>query len=376
MKHQEHKQKSNSSSVVLAVICFLLTALMLICLLHTGRTEQVTANNGKTTETFDQELTNLLSTELGGNAETISQTLTLQDSDLIAPIPDPNCFGTAASPEEMADILKAAESKLNLSSPLFTTETPIKEGSTIQYYLDDTIYAVTWKQTVNRGTYTFSEVKIAHPSQFRRFLSEGTYNSGILLRPTEMASSVNAVTASAGDYYSYRHFGIVVNNGIVYRSNGQLLDTCYIDDNGDLLFTFAREIDGKEAVQSYVDDHNIRFSLSFGPVMLFNGQNMVPKTYNSGEINQTFPRAALCQIDALHYVLVCANEEKPDYQLPTVSMFAESLAELGIPTAYALDGGQTASIVFNNRLINTVSYGSQRKISDIIYFATAAGQEQ
>ena len=104
--------------------------------------------------------------------------------------------------------------------------------------------------------------------------------------------------------------------------------------------------------------------------------NKVPMTYNSGEINQTFPRAALCQIDQLHYVMVCANDEKPDYQLPTVSQFAESLADLGIPTAYALDGGQTASIVFNDQLINTVSYGSQRKTSDIIYFATAVENEQ
>ena len=30
---------------------------------------------------------------------------------------------------------------------LFTTQTPVKPGSTIHYYLDDTIFAVTWKQT-------------------------------------------------------------------------------------------------------------------------------------------------------------------------------------------------------------------------------------
>ena len=47
------------------------------------------------------------------------------------------------------------------------------------------------------------------------------------------------------------------------------------------------------------------------------------------------------------------------------------LLDLGVPTAYALDGGQTATIVMNDRLINKVSYGSQREISDILYFATA-----
>ena len=103
---------------------------------------------------------------------------------------------------------------------------------------------------------------------------------------------------------------------------------------------------------------------------------MVPFYYNSGEIGEHYPRAALCQLDTLHYVVVSANQEAPDYLLPTVQQFAENLAELGIPTAYALDGGQTASIVFNDQLINTISYGAQREISDIIYFATAAGAEQ
>jgi exopolysaccharide biosynthesis protein len=74
---------------------------------------------------------------------------------------------------------------------------------------------------------------------------------------------------------------------------------------------------------------------------------------------------------SLHYVVVTANTEEPNYSIPTVAEFGRRLLEMGVPTAYALDGGQTAAIVMNNQLINTVSYGSQREISDIIYFATA-----
>ena len=40
-------------------------------------------------------------------------------------------------------------------------------------------------------------------------------------------------------------------------------------------------------------------------------------------------------------------------------------------TAYALDGGQTATIVTGNERMNDVDYGGERDISDIIYFATA-----
>lgn len=376
MKHPNRSRKSNISLGFAACISCGLSAVMLLSLLHAGSGNSTPVLKAETAEVFEQQIDALLSTETDSDVVTVHSTRILQDSDLIAPEPNPDCFGTATDPHELGGVLKAAEQMLGIDSPLFTVDTPIKEGTEIQYYLDDTIFAVTWKQSVEGCTYTFSEVKIAHASQFRRFFSEGKYNSGILHTTTEMAASVNAVTASSGDYYSYRPFGIVVNDGVVYRANGELLDTCYIDDNGDLLFTYAREINGKDAVQSYVDENNIRFSLSFGPVMLSDGFNMVPFYYNSGEINQNFPRAALCQMDTLHYVLVAANHEAPDYQLHTISRFAENLAALGIPTAYALDGGQTAAIAFNNQLINTVSYGAQREISDILYFATAADHEQ
>ena len=47
------------------------------------------------------------------------------------------------------------------------------------------------------------------------------------------------------------------------------------------------------------------------------------------------------------------------------------LVALGITKAFALDGGQTATIIANDKLINRPTYGTQRQISDIIYFATA-----
>ena len=247
----------------------------------------------------------------------------------------------------------------------------VKEGSVVSYYLDETILAITWKQVVDDGVYTFSEVKIGHPSQFRRFLADNQFGSQKRYTTTEMAQTVNAVVGASGDYYGYRSIGIVVNNGQIFRDRGQLLDTCYIDDSGDLLFTYAGEISDTDILKQYIEDHHIRFSLSFGPVMIENGANCVPANYNSGEINRDYARAALCQLGKLHYLIVAANMENPYLSVPTVHEFAENLVHMGIPKAYALDGGQTATIAMNCQLMNKVSYGSQRRISDIIYFATA-----
>lgn len=331
----------------------------------TGRAEIAAA--------FQREITNRISPMLAQDVPTITvkKTYQLNDGNLVAPKPNPESYGRTDDPNLMQPVLEQAAELLDGQTTLFSADVQIKEGSAITYYLDETLFAVTWKQVVDGCCYTFAEVKIADASQFRRFLADGKYNSGQLYTTTEMASAVNAVVASSGDYYGYRSIGIVVNNGHVYRGRGHYLDTCYIDDQGDLLFTYAGEITDEQTAQSYVDQNNVRFSLCFGPVMVRNGEYCVPADYNSGEINSPYARAALCQWDKLHYVVVTANNEDPCYNLPRVSEFGRNLQEMGIPTAYALDGGQTAAIAMNNQLMNTVSYGSQREISDIFYFATA-----
>ena len=356
------------------VISLVLTAGLLWLLLpHAGGSLAATQTNVGIMDKFDRYVANNIMVEMGSKVGMeVKQSYWLSDSDMVAPEPDQAAFGQAEDPASLQWLLDDAAELLNGQKTLFTTETPIKEGSTIHYYLDDTIFAVTWKQIVNNCVYTFSEVKIAHASQFRRFLSEGQYGSGVLHTTTEMSASVNAVVASAADYYSYRRGGVVVNNGIIYRSEGTtFLDTCFINDEGDLLFATRGKLKDKAAVEQFVEENNVRFTICFGPLLLLDGEYCAPPTYSLGEITENFPRAALCQMDQLHYVLVAANMEDHYYGRPSISSFAKSLQAMGIPTAYTLDGGQTATIVMNDQLINTVSYGSEREISDIIYFATA-----
>ena len=352
----------------------LLATAALFCLLLTHSGPQPTSQtNAGIMDKFDRFVTNSIMVELSDHVGAeIERTYWLSDSDMVAPEPDQASYGETGNPAMMRFVLEDAAKILDGQKTLFTTETPIKEGSLIHYYLDETIFAVTWKQVINNCVYTFSEVKIAHPSQFRRFLSEGQYGSGVLHTSSEMAASVNAVVASAGDYYGYRQAGVVVTNGTLHRSSGSgFLDTCFINEEGDLLFARRGELAGEEAITQYVEDNNVRFTLCFGPLMLLDGEYCVPHTYSLGEVNDNYPRAALCQMDKLHYVVVAANMEDTYYGRPSVITFAKSLQALGIPTAYTLDGGQTATIVMNDQVINTVSYGSEREISDIIYFATA-----
>ena len=369
MKKQQPEQKQVPLFLIF-VSCLIVAAVLLAMLTVTNGAAAPASVETNLQAVYQQKLNNQISEALDGLVP-IKRVYTLNDSEIVAPEPNPECYGQVETPQQMQEILERASELLDGQKTLFTIQTEIVEGTPIRYYLDDTIFAITWKQPVDNCVYTFSEVKIAHASQLRRFLSEGKYNSGILHTTTEMSESVNAVVAASGDYYGYREIGIVVNDGKVYRDRGHFLDTCYIDKNGDLLFTYAGEFTEREPLQAFVDENDIRFSICFGPVMVLDGEYRVPERYNSGEINNPYARAALCQLGELHYAVVAANAEDPYFSMPTVAKFGKRLQEMGIPVAYTLDGGQTASIVMNDQLINSVSYGSQREISDIFYFATA-----
>lgn len=287
-----------------------------------------------------------------------------------APKADADGFGATTDPALMSDVIKKAEKLLSGQKMYFSPDIEIVEGSEIRYYLDETIFVITWKQAINYSVYTFSEVKIADPSQLRRYLSGGEYGSGKLAIPTELANNVNAIVASSGDYYAFRNAGVIVYEGEVCRVSPGA-DTCYIDSDGNMHFTLATEKITEESAKQFVKDNRISFSVAFGPVLVRNGEKCRFSGYNLGEIGSSFARAALCQMDDLHYLLMNANAEGKHSSYQTMYQFADVVYETGCRDAYALDGGQTAVIVMDGELMNQVTRGYQRKISDIIYFATA-----
>lgn len=319
---------------------------------------------------FDMYMTNGISTALEG-VLAVEKVYWLRDEDPVAPEPNLACYGQTDDPASLQWLLDASANLLDGQELLFSTDIPIKKGTTINYYLDDTILVITWKQLINNRVYTISEVKIAHASQFRRFLAGGVYGSDKQFVTTEMAQSVNAVVASSGDFYKNRRQGIIVYEGEVKRVDGKYVDTCCVDDNGDLIFIGAGEITDMETAQAFVEENNIRFSLAFGPILVENGVRCEPDSYALGQINEDYARAALAQMDKLHYLLVTINAEGIYLKAADVHELAGTMERFGCEMAYTLDGGQTAVIAMNGEAMNHVLFGYQRRISDIIYFATA-----
>lgn len=297
----------------------------------------------------------------------------LDDMNVVAPKPDAAKFGTTDDPASLQWLVDGAQELLDGQQLLFSTDVELWEGSQITYYLDDTILSITWQQAIDGAIYTFNEVKIAHGSQFRRYIADDTYRTRNEYYGTEMSTLVNAVTGANGDYYNYkfRSYGTVVYKGEVFRAN-PAVDVCFVDDKGEMILLTREEIAALESMEDFVAQNNIRFSIAFGPIMVRDGQNAVPSGYYVvGEIRGKYPRACLGSLGQLHYLTVTAGQTGSYRNMPTVSELADRMISYGCDKAYSLDGGQTGMIFTNNQVQSVLNYRYQRKVSDIFYFATA-----
>ena len=369
---QAGEQSMKKNRCVLFCGLVVLTAALLagMLLVPSGKTKTQTGARLDVAGKYMMRVNNQISDALEGIAS-VKKTYWISEDAVAAPKPDPKRYGKTDDPKSLQWLLDEAEEVLEGQKLLFTTDVELLEGSEVTYYLDETILAITWKQAVQNMAVTYSEVKIMDPSQFRRFLAGGEFGSGKLLLTTEMAETVNAVVACSGDFYSYRPDGTMISGGVARRANYAIPDLCFVDKKGDLILTRYDYLPTLEAAQKFADENEIVFSLAFGPILVKDGKRCEMLNYPVGEVDENYTRAAICQMDSLHYLFVACNREGACYYAPSINVFAQCVAETGCKQAYNLDGGQTATVVMNNELINHVNYGSQRKISDIIYFATA-----
>ena len=371
-----HSKKSLKT--VLAVLFLLVESILLI---YIGYLSNVIAENRQTEpggaasvqimDSFDALIARTAK-ETEDAIRNFPKVFWLGDDVQKAPAANPDCYGTAQNPCDLLPVLDQASSLLNGQQTLISEDVVLKPDSQITYYLDETILAVTWKQIMDNYVYTISEIVVSHPSQFRRHLSGGTYGSVERYTVRQMSQQVNAVVGSSADFYMAREYGTKVYDGIVRSVNlSNACDICYIDRNGDLLFSYRGEMTDPDTIQKFVDDHGISFSISFGPILVDNGIRCEPERYALGETNKEYSRAALCQMGPLHYLVVVANSENKYFGTPTIHDFARNIEKLGCQKAYALDGGNTGNIVMNGELMNIPALGHERLVSDIIYFCTA-----
>ncbi len=334
--------------------------------------QMVTAFSGGIT-TLDTFANNLKSEALA-EITYIPKRYTIAEEALLAPAPNAEKFGATADIEEIKALY--ASSKLTEGRTLFFDETANFKGKEFRYYMDETIFVVAWKELYQGKYCAFAEVFIADPSQFRRKLAADTYGSGIQKTASQLARESNAVIAMNGDYYKYRSEGITVYQRELYRFRPQKLECCHINTAGDMLFTYAGDLPTEADARTYIEQNDVLFTLTFGPVLVANGElHSFARDYLLGQGMQYYSRAALGQSGSCHYLLMNLNYGYGS-RGATLAEEAKIMQGKGCENAYALDGGQTAEMVIQNRVFNAIDYGNERMVSDIIYFGTALPEEE
>ena len=345
-----------SQHIPIKIAALLLSLVLLAGLLSSGSimnlTEVTLSSNDR--DSFFRSSSNLLLSDAMGEVHKIPRVYTLGMGEYLTPEPDQSKF-TKIEDEERKNY----------------------DGTPIDYYKDETIEVKCWKEKTKYGIITFAEVWIAHPSQFRRALVDNVISKNHLDHPQNIFSKTNGVLGMSGDYCAYRPYGIEILYGNLIRDNvGKHLtpkmDILVYDTDGN----FSVYESKKDFFETDVYKENkIIHTLAFGPMLIddykVSSQKDKLYKYQNGRPWEVWPRAAICQFDYEKHYLLCRLGQPG----ATMENFAKEINKKGVRLAYALDGGQTGTIMFNKKIVNEPAFDGTRAISDIIYFATAVPEE-
>jgi exopolysaccharide biosynthesis protein len=177
-----------------------------------------------------------------------------------------------------------------------------------------------------------------------------------------MAENNDAVLTISGDFYGNSEEGVVIRNGVLYRSVVNDADICVLFTDGTMKTYSPEEFDVDEVIQKGAWQ-----AWTFGPELLDGSGNVLSSFNTTSYLNEENPRCALGYIEEGHYIFVVVDGRDVGYSKgATLSELAQIMSDEGCLTAYNLDGGKSAAMVFDGEYVNQPSEGG-RTISDIVY---------
>ena len=214
-----------------------------------------------------------------------------------------------------------------------------------------------------------ADIYVADVRCFRSWFAGGTYGHSITQDVMEMAEDSGALLAMTGDFYGYQQSGIVLRNGALYRDTESDADLCVLYDDGGMVTYSPGTLDLQAAV-----DGGAWQIWSFGPMLLDNEGNIPEEINNYRMINARNPRAAVGYYEPGHYCFAVFDGRQTGYSSGVqFEDMAALFHALGCRTAYNLDGGNSAQMVFDGARVNSPSSGG-RHVSDILMIGEVDGE--
>ena len=211
-----------------------------------------------------------------------------------------------------------------------------------------------------------ADVEVTDGTSILSAFANNTYGRNITDTTSDMAEENNAVLAINGDYYGARQSGYVIRNGVVYRNQGSNGEDMVISKDGTLSFISESDTTTDSLIQKQAWQ-----VLSFGPVLVENGQIAVTENDEVGMAMASNPRTAIGTVAKNHYLFVVSDGRTSESAGLRLYELANFMKSLGATNVYNLDGGGSSTMVFQGEVVNNPTTNgnkiSERAVSDILY---------
>lgn len=216
-----------------------------------------------------------------------------------------------------------------------------------------------------------ADVEVTDGTSILSAFANNTYGRNITDTTSDMAEENNAVLAINGDYYGARQSGYVIRNGVVYRSQGSSGEDMVISKDGSLSFISESDTTTDSLMQKQAWQ-----VLSFGPVLVENGQVAVSENDEVGMAMASNPRTAIGTVAKNHYLFVVSDGRTSESAGLSLYELANFMKSLGATNVYNLDGGGSSTMVFQGEVVNNPTTNgnkiSERAVSDILYIGKSS----
>ena len=236
--------------------------------------------------------------------------------------------------------------------------------------------------------YCVAEVYASETSPLFTILTEPTAKrvAGFnLVYPDELVAANPVMLAVSDDYYGYRHqrilsgatwpVGIILRNGEIFykktRNSAKRrpfppLDTLAVYRDGSMKTRLCDE----QTAEQYLAEGALQV-FSFGPWLIRDGKiNETEAGSKAVYLNYSEPRCAVGMVEPYHYILVVVGVPNKDKYLGAKGEWLiAKMQEYGCTEALNLDGGGTASMLFNGKVIIQGRFKKeQRPLGSMIAF--------
>ncbi len=234
-------------------------------------------------------------------------------------------------------------------------------------YETDKVRIEVRRYEIKNVVYFTAEIWLTEPSQLRSAFSSGKFD-GATETVQDIATRNNAILAINGDFATFNNGGIIIREGISYRTNRSTRQLLVIDVNGDFIPYQVPPDKAEEAAAEFIAA-GVWQTFVFGPVLVENSQAVeLPKDFFVNTGLATEPRTAIAQLGPLHYLWMVVDGRKEGYsQGVSLARLQELLLEHGAVTAFNLDGGGSSTLFYDGKILNKPANGGQRHVPDILY---------